>query len=139
MAGEAHCGAAVDRSERALWLIDTVGSPHARLHFDIVHFYLSGEREDEAVQRLLPITAHTHITDARKHPDGSFDLLLLGDGDLDATAYVKAMHKGGWDGYITLEVSGRIWGRDDYDYIHAARFSYETLHNAFITAGVGRD
>ena len=138
MAGEAHCGAAVDRSERALWLVDSVNSPHARLHFDIVHFYLSGEKEDEAVHRLLPITAHTHITDARKHPDGSFDLLLLGDGDLDATAYVAAMNEGGWNSYITLEVSARVCGRDDYDPVSAAQYSYESLSSAFTAAAVPR-
>ncbi len=139
MAGEAHCGASVDRSDRALWLINAVDSPCARLHFDIVHFYLSGENESEAVRRLLPLTAHTHITDARKHPDGSFDLLLLGDGDLDATEYVKAMQQGGWNDYITLEVSARVWGRADYDCVKAAEISYESLQHAFISAGVGRD
>lgn len=138
IAAEAHCGAAVDRSERALWVIESVGSPALRLHFDIVHFYLSGEDEAEAVQRLLPITSHTHITDARKHDDGTFDLLLLGDGDLDATAYVKAMADEGWDDFITLEVSARLWGRDDYDLEAAARQSYASLSRAFEEAGVER-
>ena len=138
LAGEAHCGAAVDRSERALWVIETIDSPHVRLHFDIVHFYLSGEDETEAVQRLVPITAHTHITDACKHKDGTFNLLLLGDGDLNTTRYVKAMHNAGWNSYITLEVSAQIWTRDDYNPIYAAQFSYDTLHNAFQKANVPR-
>jgi sugar phosphate isomerase/epimerase len=43
IAGEAHCGAAVDRSDRALWAIEAVGNERVRLHFDIVHMYLSGE------------------------------------------------------------------------------------------------
>ncbi len=97
LAGEAHCGAAVDRVERAVWLLDTVNDPRVRLHFDIVHFYLSGEEIEDAVRTLVPYTAHTHITDARKHPDGSFDLLLLGQGDLDSVTYVRAMHEAGWD------------------------------------------
>jgi sugar phosphate isomerase/epimerase len=137
-AAEAHCGAAVDRSERALWAIETVGSPALRLHFDIVHFYLSGEDETEAVQRLLPITGHTHITDARKHDDGSFDLLLLGQGDLDSTAYVKAMAAADWDDFITLEVSARVWGAEGYDVEQAARISYASLSGAFEAAGVER-
>ncbi|MEE3215935.1 MAG: TIM barrel protein, partial [Pseudomonadota bacterium] len=105
LTAEAHCGAAVDRSERALWVIETVNSPCVRLHFDIVHFYLSGEDEAEAVECLLPITGHTHITDARRHADGSFDLLLLGQGDLDTAKYIGAMEAGGWEDFITLEVS----------------------------------
>ena len=138
LAAEAHCGAAVDRSERALWVIETIDSPCVRLHFDIVHFYLSGEKEEEAVERLVPITGHTHITDARRHPDGTFDLLLLGQGDLDSAAYVGAMDRAGWDEFITLEVSAMVWGRDDYDVEEAARYSYRSLVNAFEEAGVSR-
>ena len=138
VAAEAHCGAAVDRSERALWAIESVASPAVRLHFDIVHFYLAGEDETGAVERLLPVTGHTHVTDARRHADGGFDLLLLGQGDLDAAAYVKAMAAGGWEGFLTLEVSGRIWGRGDYDAAAAARISCDAMTRAFDEAGVER-
>lgn len=138
LAAEAHCGAAVDRSERALWVIETVDSPAVRLHFDIVHFYLSGEDEAQAVERLVPITAHTHTTDARRHGDGTFDLLLLGEGDLDAAKYVRAMADAGWDDYLTLEVSARLWGREGYDLEAAARTSYANLGRAFAAAGVER-
>ncbi|HJP29287.1 MAG: sugar phosphate isomerase/epimerase family protein [Candidatus Latescibacteria bacterium] len=137
IAAEAHFGAAVDRSERALHVIEAVNSPTLRLHFDIVHFYLSGEDEADAVEHLLPITAHTHITDARRHADGSFDLLLLGQGELDSTKYVKAMAEGGWDDFITLEVSKRLWAQQGYDAVEAARISYTSLAQAFDAAGVG--
>ncbi len=70
IAGEAHCGAAVDRSERAIWLLDQVNAPGVRLHFDIVHFFLANEPLAEVTARLLPYTAHTHITDAHKLPEG---------------------------------------------------------------------
>jgi sugar phosphate isomerase/epimerase len=90
------------------------------------------------VRKLVPITGHTHITDARRHDDGTFDLLLLGDGDLDSATYVRAMAEAGWDSYITLEVSARVWGRDDYDVQEAARRSYASLDGAFREAGVTR-
>jgi len=138
LAGEAHCGAALDRSERIVWLLDTVNHPRVRLHFDIVHLFLAGEPIQDAVRALVPYTAHTHITDARKHEDGSFDLLLLGRGDLDTVTYLRAMHQAGWDDFITLEVSARIWSRADYDVMEAARSSYETLNAAFAEAGVPR-
>lgn len=138
LAVEAHCNAAVDRSERALWVIEQVGSPRVRLHFDIVHFFLAGEREEDAVRALLPITAHTHITDARRHSDGSFQLVLLGKGDLDAVAYLEAMHEAGWSDFITLEVSTQVWGKEGYDPIDAAVYCYETLDSAFRAASVPR-
>ncbi len=138
LAGEAHSGAAVDRSDRIVWLLDEVNHPRVRLHFDIVHLFLAGEPIDECVRTLVPYTAHTHIMDARRHPDGSRDLLLLGDGDLDTVAYLRAMAEAGWDDFITLEVSTLIWARDDYDPVAAATYSYETLSTAFAEAGVAR-
>jgi len=138
LAGEAHAGAAVNRSERITWLLDKVGHPRVRLHFDIVHLFLAGEPIEDAVRTLVPYTAHTHITDARRHADGSFDLVLLGQGDLDAPRYVRAMRDEGWDGFITLEVSTMVWSRDDYDPVAAAQVSYDALTGAFETAGVAR-
>lgn len=138
IAGEAHCGAAVDRPERVAWLMDAVGHPRIRFHFDIVHMFLSGADEADAVRQLLPYTAHTHITDARKHSDGTFDLMLLGTGDLDSAKYCKAMYENGWNDFITLEVSTRVWSRPDYVPLAAAAFCHDVLAHAFERAGVPR-
>ena len=139
LAAEAHCGAAVYNSERAKWLFDSVGSPRVRMHFDIVHMFLAGEKEEEAVARLVPYTAHTHITDAIRNEDGSFQLVLLGQGELDATAYMRAMQAAGWTDFITLEVSMMVWGKDGYDPLAAAKESYAAITKAFNEAGVPRD
>ena len=138
IAGEAHCGAAVDRSERAIWIIETVDSPSVGLHFDIVHFYLAGERIEDSVKNLVPITVHTHITDAKMYPNGQFDFLPLGRGELDSITYLKAMHKAGWTDFITLEVSARVWSAEGYDPVQIAALSYSALNNAFKIAGVCR-
>lgn len=137
-AGEAHCGAMVDRSERITWLLEAAHDERVRLHFDIVHLFLAGEAVGDAVAALLPYTAHTHITDAIRRPDGSFQLVLLGDGELDTVGYLAAMAKGGWQGAITLEVSTMVWGQPEYDWQAAAAQSYVRLARAFTEAGVGR-
>ncbi len=137
LAIEAHANAMIDRSERAIWVLDTVDNPLIKLHFDIVHFYLAREPITETVHKLIPYTAHTHVTDARILED-RFELLLLGDGELDSVEYVKAMHEAGWDDFITLEVSTMVWSREDYDPYAAASFSYNTLNDAFKAAGVPR-
>lgn len=138
LAVEPHCNAAVDRPERALWVIHEVDSSWIRLHFDIVHMFLAGVTEPDAVKALLPITAHTHITDARRYKDGKFDLVLIGQGDLDTVSYLRAMRREGWTGFITLEVSVRVWGQEGYDPIAAAQTCYQTLDAAFQEAGVPR-
>lgn len=138
IAGEAHCNAAFDRSERIAWLFDTVRMPRMKFHFDIVHLFLANEPIEDAVRTLLPYTRHTHVTDAVKLPDGKFELKLPGKGDLDMVAYVTAMHECGWSDYITLEVSTRVWSQPDYDPVDAAKFCYNTLDQAFEAAGVPR-
>lgn len=138
LAGEAHCNAAVDRSERVVWLMEEVAHPRVRYHFDIVHLFLAGEDEREAVFAVLPYTAHTHITDARRLPEGKFELVLLGDGELDSVKYMTAMKDAGWDSFITLEVSTMVWGKEGYDPVAAAEKSYRNLTRAFEQAGVER-
>ena len=137
LAVEAHCNAMIDRTERAIWLMEAVDNPLIRLHFDIVHFYLAKEPITETVHKLVPYTAHTHVTDARIYDD-KFELLLLGQGELDCVEYVKAMHEAGWTDFITVEVSTMVWSKQDYDPFAAASLSYKTLDNAFKEAGVAR-
>ena len=137
LAVEPHVNAAVDRTDRAIWLMKSLDHPLIRLHFDIVHLYLAGEAIAETVSALVPYTAHTHVTDARIHEKG-FELVLLGQGELDCTAYVDAMHKAGWTDFITVEVSTMVWSKEDYDPFAAASFSYATLDKAFREAGVPR-
>ncbi len=138
LAAEAHCGAAMDRSERIVGLLTEVAHPRVRCHFDIVHTFLAGEDEADAVRAVLPFTAHTHITDACRHADGRIDLRLLGDGELNTVKYLQAMHEGGWRDHITLEVSRMLWGRPDYDPVAAAERSREALLQGFAAAGVPR-
>ncbi len=137
LAVEAHCNAMIDRTERAVWLMEAVNNPLIRLHFDIVHFYLAKDPITETVKKLVPYTAHTHVTDAEILEDG-FKLVPLGRGELDCVEYVKAMHEAGWDDFITVEVSTMVWSQEDYDPFAVAALSYSTLNSAFKEAGVPR-
>jgi len=137
LAVEPHVHAAVDRTDRTIWLMNTIDSPRIRLLFDISHFYLAGEPIEETAYRLVPYTAHTHVKSARIHKKG-FDFVLLGKGELDCTAYVKAMHKTGWEGFITIEVSVMVSSKKDYNPFAAASFSYATLDKAFKEAQIPR-
>ena len=46
-------------------------------------------------------------------------------------AYLRAMKAAGWDGFITVEITGQIWNQEGYDPWPAAEFSYRTLAQAF--------
>ena len=135
LAVEPHVSGAIDRPERAVWLIETVNSPTVRLNFDISHFDLIGLTIDECVTPLVPLSVHTHVKDGRM-VEGKVQFLLPGEGDFDYVAYLRAMKAAGWTGFICVEISGQIWSRDDYDPIAAARQSYAALREAFEKAGV---
>ncbi|MGB9596991.1 MAG: sugar phosphate isomerase/epimerase family protein [Candidatus Poribacteria bacterium] len=135
IAVEPHFHALVDRSERAIWLMETLDNPFIKLHFDIVHNFLMKEPIAETVKKLIPYTVHTHITDAKLLDDG-FELVPLGQGELDCVEYVKAMKEARWDDFITIEVSAMVWSKEGYDPISVATISYETLIKAFESAGV---
>ena len=136
LAGETHCGALVDRTERALWVLHEVDDPRIRLHFDIVHFFLAEETIEASVASLLPVTAHTHVTDAHKWPYGGFQFRLLGEGDLDLVAYVGAMQENGRDDSITVEVSTQVWSKEGFDPRQAAVSCYNALERALDDAGI---
>lgn len=135
IAVEPHFHALVDRSHRAIWLMETLDNPSIRLHFDIVHNFLMKEPIRPTVNALLPYTVHTHVTDAKIYDD-SFELVLLGQGELDCVEYVKAMKDAGWNDYITVEVSAMVWSKEGYDPVNSAMLSYNTINNAFKLAGV---
>jgi len=136
LAGEAHRGAAVDRSERITWLLDQVDHPRVKLHFDIVHTFMGGEVIEESVETLLPYTAHTHWTDAKRTEDGGWQLVMPGWGEINTTRYVSAMHEAGWNDFITVELSGAVWSREDFDPLAAARHCCDVLTGACRLAGV---
>ena len=50
----------------------------------------------------------------------------------------QGRHKAGWNDFITLEVSARVWSKEGYCPVQAASLSYATLNKAFKIAGVTR-
>jgi len=137
LAIEPHYGGAVDRPDRALWLLEAIDSPVVKLNFDISHFDLLGLTLEETVPVLVPHSIHTHVKDGRKLEKG-IEFLLPGQGAFDYVAYLEAMRSAGWNDYITVEISGMIWSREDYDPFAAAKYSYDTLDSAFRRAGIDR-
>lgn len=135
---EPHVGSALDRPEKAAWLIETVGLPHLRVNFDISHFNVIGLSIEESVPLMAPLAAHTHVKDERgRAPEHQF--LIPGEGEFDYVRYLKAMQAAGYTGCITVEISVMVQRRPDYDPLAAAAQSYRVLARAFERAGVRRE
>jgi len=130
LAIEPHTGSLVNHPERAVWLLEQLNHPNVRLNFDMSHFIVEGIPLDLCARMLLPYTSYVHIKDARVQADGSFEFLLPGEGDFDLVAWYTALRDGGWDGFVTAEVSGHVRRRADYEPYAAARACYEALRGA---------
>ena len=131
---EPHVGAIVDRPERAVWLVRQVALPALRLNFDVSHFDLQGYAVPYAIALLAPLAVHAHVKDGRM-VEGKVEFLLPGEGGFDYAAYFEAMARAGYDGYVTVEISGQISRRADYAPYAAALFSHRTLASALAEAG----
>jgi len=132
---EFHVGQAIDRPERAIWLLERVNHPSFRLNHDVSHFDVMGYSIADSVRPFAGRIAHTHVKDQRgRYPDHAF--LTPGDGDYDYVTYLREMAEAGYQGFITVEISVLVQRSPGYDPARAAAQSHQVLTRAFIEAGL---
>lgn len=135
---EPHVGGFVHRPEQAEWVRQRSGGlPSLQFNYDHSHFILQDIPPSVAAPIMVPHAVATHL----KCAEGDMEhvkFLLPGESDFNYPAFVKLLDDLGYDGYLTVEVSGMIWNQPDYDPIEAAKFCYQTLRGAIEAAGVTR-
>jgi len=79
--------------------------PHERLKavWDVHHPFRMGETIEETWRQIGARTAHVHLKDARLRPDGSWQLVLLGQGEVPCRQVVELLHAQGYQGAISAE------------------------------------
>jgi sugar phosphate isomerase/epimerase len=80
-------------------------APHDRLKavWDVHHPFRMGETIADTWRLIGPRTAHVHLKDARKRADGSWQLVLLGQGEVPCRPIVELLHANGYRGAISAE------------------------------------
>lgn len=137
LAMEPHVGSIIDTPQKMVELIRLVDLPNVRVNFDISHFNVMGYSIEESVSALAPYAVHTHVKDETgRAPHHQF--LIPGEGIFDYVAYLHAMQRHGYTGYISAEVSVMVQRRSNYDPLLAASQTYATLSTAFASAGIER-
>jgi sugar phosphate isomerase/epimerase len=161
---EPHVGNAIDRPERAEWLIQAVNSPHVRLDLDISHFEVAAFPMEDVMRRLVPISASMEIKDQNMKfagepertgwriagngvgkgtaPDGratEHQFLLGGEGDFDLPRYLTLLQELGWRGAVAFEASVQCQQRPGYDAIAAAASTYRWMRDGWERAGMPTD
>jgi len=79
--------------------------PHERFKavWDVHHPFRMGESIQDTWRWIGERTAHVHIKDARLKPDNSWQLVLLGEGEVPCHDVVKLLHQNGYQGIISAE------------------------------------
>jgi len=80
-----------------------VDSPYVAAVWDIHHPYRMGESIEETWQLIGSRVKHVHIKDGIKRADGSWQLVLLGQGELPCRETIRLLHENGYRGYLSAE------------------------------------
>lgn len=91
------------RGAEVAQVLQQVVHPRLKAVWDVHHPFRMGESIEETWRLIGARTAHIHIKDARRKPDGSWQLVLLGQGEVPCQEVVKLLHREGYKGYITAE------------------------------------
>ena len=129
-----HADHAVDRPDRAIWLLKQVDSPRIRIIYDYGHFYLEGLELESSLATLI-LTSPCLPEGFEKLPGGKHEYLLPGDGKTDYPEYFRILRQLRYSGY-----AGRGSQRDDPQQtgISAGADSQALLRSASAGDGPGR-
>ena len=80
-----------------------VEHPRLQAVWDVHHPFRMGESIEETWRLIGARTAQVHIKDARLRPDNSWQLVLLGEGEVPCRPVVELLHREGYKGMISAE------------------------------------
>jgi sugar phosphate isomerase/epimerase len=80
-----------------------VDHPRLKAVWDVHHPYRMGESVAETWRLIGDRVAHVHIKDARRRVDGSWQLVLLGEGEVPNREVVELLSREGYRGYLSVE------------------------------------
>lgn len=107
------------RAEQVRHIIEAVDSPSLRANLDTGNFLLVNESPASATRDLAPLAAYIHLKDFREAlgpeeqehaytaSDGRHYVgTVIGGGDVDLPAVLRALHNAGYDGWLSIEYEG---------------------------------
>ncbi|MCC6456548.1 MAG: sugar phosphate isomerase/epimerase [Caldilineaceae bacterium] len=84
-------------------VMDQVESDHVGAIWDVHHPFRMGEDIETTWRVLGPRIKHVHIKDGVRRPDGSWQLVLLGEGEVPCRAVIELLNREGYQGAIAAE------------------------------------
>ena len=105
---KAHVGASIYNTPTTLRAMKEITSPAFGIDMDPSHIHRAGENPVEAISAVIARVKHVHIRDCkgRGPSPGEPYMQANGRGDIDLVGYIGALHEGGYDGPLDLEIIG---------------------------------
>jgi sugar phosphate isomerase/epimerase len=133
------------RSEDVVRLLEDVDSEYLRVNFDTGNTIRLFEDPVEAAERLAPYTVSTHTKDIATRVRGGspadnftwWPSCPIGEGVIDMEGVVRALHAGGFDGSLAVEIDlvGEQWaGQREEDIVTASVAKLREIVPAVIAA-----
>ena len=85
---------------------EKIKSPYLQFTLDGGNFLQACEDPVEAFSVLADSTAHVHLKDLKKAPEGSrqpYEYCVLGEGVIDSLGCIAKLKEAGYDGYYSIE------------------------------------
>lgn len=86
--------------------------PGLYVNFDPSHLAVEGEDIPAAVATFAGKIIHCHFKDALGKP-GDYKFPPLGEGEVDLGAFLQALRRNGYRGYISVEYEGHVFGYEE--------------------------
>jgi len=80
-----------------------VDHPRLQAIWDVHHPYRMGESIEETWRQIGARVGHVHLKDARRRPDGSWQLVLMGEGEVPNHAVIELLRTHGYQGDLAVE------------------------------------
>ena len=91
------------RGEEVARVFQQVDHPRLQAIWDVHHPFRMGETIEDTWRLIGKRTAHVHLKDGIRKPDGTWQLVLMGKGEVPNRQVVELLHKAGYKGYLSME------------------------------------
>lgn len=116
--------------DEAMSLIEDLKSPYLKLAFDTYHL----GHDPRVIGQISAIARHVgivHLGDSGCPPEHEQSRRCLGEGMLPLPCIVKALRRGGYDGYFDVELIGEEIESHDYQsLLECSKRAYQQLLTA---------
>ena len=91
------------RGQEVAGVLDQVDSSYVKAVWDVHHPFRMGESAEDTWNFIGARLAHVHMKDAQRREDESWELKLMGEGEVPCREIIHLLASKGYDGYLCAE------------------------------------